>query len=161
MGTYALQLAKISDAHVTAVCSTKNVQQANMFGADNVIDYKHEDFTEKAARYDLIIAVNGSYPLSSYKRVLNPGGTAVLIGGTLFQILKAIIIGPFLSVGSRSITPLAAKPNQADLELIVGFAQAGRLKPIADRCYQLSDTAKAVHYAEYEHSNGKVVIKVV
>jgi len=161
VGTYALQLAKIFGADVTAVCSTKNVQQAYTLGADHVIDYKHENFTKNASRYDLIAAVNGSYPLFAYKRVLEPGGILVILGGPLYQILKAAVIGPFMSAGSRKIRLLAAKPNPADLELLVGFVKDGRLKPVIDRRYPLSDTAEAVRYLEKEHSGGKIVITVI
>ncbi len=161
VGTYALQLAKIFGADVTAVCSTKNVQQAYTLGADHVIDYKREDFTKSASRYDLIAAVNGSYSLFAYKRVLEPGGILVILGGALSQILKAAVIGPFMSAGSRKIRLLAAKPNPADLELIVGFVKDGRLKPVIDRRYPLSDTAEAVRYLEKEHSGGKIVITVI
>lgn len=160
VGTYALQLAKIFGADVTAVCSTKNVQQAYTLGADHVIDYLQEDFANNTALYDLIAAVNGNHPLTVYKRLLKPGGKLVILGGALSQILKAAVIGPFMSIGSRKIRLLAAKPNTEDLELIVRYVKEGRLKPVIDRIYPLSETAKAVRYLEKEHSCGKIIIKV-
>jgi NADPH:quinone reductase-like Zn-dependent oxidoreductase len=160
VGTYALQLAKNFGAKVTAVCSAKHVQQTYALCAGHVIDYRQEDFTKGKERYDLILAVNGNYPLFAYKHALTPGGTAVVLGGALSQIFKTIAFGPLMSMGGKKIKMLAAKPCLADLSLLAGLAAQGLLKPVIDKRFSLSDAAEAVRYAEKGHPGGKIMITV-
>jgi NADPH:quinone reductase-like Zn-dependent oxidoreductase len=160
VGTYAVQLAKYFGAEVTAVCSTKNVKQTFSLGADYVIDYTKEDFTKNKECYDIILAVNGNRSISAYRRILNPDGIYVMIGGALPQIFKSLIFGRLMSFGSRKMLSLAAKPNQEDLEFIVKLTEDGKIKPVIDRRYPLDKTAEAMSYLKEGHACGKVVINV-
>ena len=160
VGTFAVQLAKYFEATVTAVCSTRNVEQTKKLGADYVIDYTKEKFTKSNLTYDIIVAINGSYPLLACKRMLNPKGTYVMVGGSLSQIFKTILFGWMLSFGPKKICFLAAKPKQKDLEFIVTLSNDGKIKPVIERCYPLDKTAEAVRYLSVGHAKGKVVIKV-
>jgi NADPH:quinone reductase-like Zn-dependent oxidoreductase len=160
VGTFAVQLAKYFGAVVTGVCSSKNVDQTSSLGADYVIDYTKEDFTKSNRYYDLILAINGNRPLSAYKRILNPNGIYVMIGGALSQIFKSILFGWLMSFGSKKMYFLAAKSNQKDLEFIVKLAEDGKIKPVIDRRYSLDKTAEAMHYLNEGHARGKVVINV-
>jgi NADPH:quinone reductase-like Zn-dependent oxidoreductase len=160
VGTFAVQLAKYFEATVTAVCSSKNVEQTKDLGADDIIDYTKENFTKSNRYYDIILAVNGSYPLLACKRILNPKGRYVMVGGALSQIFKAILFGWVLSLGSKKIRFLAAKLKQKDLEFIVALASDGMIKPVIDKYYPLDKTAEAVRYLMEGHAKGKVVINV-
>ncbi len=160
VGTFAIQLAKYFGATVTAVCSTKNVEQTKDLGADFVIDYTKENFTKSDSTYDIILAVNGSYPLLACKRILKPKGNYVMIGGALSQIFKAILFGWVISFGSKKIKFLTAKPKQKDLEFIAMLANDGKINPVIDKYYPLAKTAEAMQYLAEGHATGKVVIKV-
>jgi len=161
VGTFAVQLAKYFGAKVTAVCSTRNVEQAVNLGADNVIDYTAEGLIKSQGLFDIILAVNGNYPLSACKKLLNPKGTYVMVGGALSQVFKAILLGWAMSLGSRKIRFLAAKPETKDLEFIIMLAYEGRIKPVIETCYPLEQTAEAVRYLSEGHARGKVVIKIL
>jgi NADPH:quinone reductase-like Zn-dependent oxidoreductase len=160
VGTYAVQLAKYFGAEVTAVCSTKNVGQTISLGADHAIDYTKEDFTKSNRYYDLILAINGNRPLNAYKRILNPNGIYVMVGGALSQILKSILFGWLMSFGSKKMRYLVAKSNQKDLEFVVKLVEDGKIKPVIDRRYSLENTALAMRYLGEGHARGKVVINV-
>jgi len=160
VGTYAIQLAKYFNTEVTAVCSTKNVEQSRSLGAYEVIDYTKENFTKTNKRYNLILAVNGNHPLSAYKRILSPGGISVMVGGTYLQIIKALLFKRLMSFGSKKMLTLTAKSNQKDMELIVKLAADGKIKPVIDKRYSLDKTADAMRYAGEGHARGKVVINI-
>jgi len=160
VGTFAVQLAKYFSAKVTGVCSTKNVEQTYSLGADNVIDYTKVDFTKSNKSYDIIIAINGNYPLYACKRILNPNGIYVMVGGALSQIFKSILFGWAMSFGTKKICFLAAKSGQKDLEFIVNLAKEGKIKPVIDRHFTLDKTAEAFLYLREGHASGKVVINV-
>ena len=161
VGNYAIQLARHFGAVVTAVCSTRNKEQAKSLGADRVIDYLEEDFDVCGSmRYDLILAVNGNYPLLRCRRMLKSGGIYVMVGGTFKQIFKALIFGRFLSFGSRKIRSTAAKPNREDLGIIAKLAEEGIIRPVIEKSYPLEKTAEAMKYAGEGHARGKVVISV-
>ena len=160
VGTFAVQLAKYFGAVVTAVCSTKNVEQTDSLGANYIIDYTKEDFTKSNRRYDLILAINGNRPLYAYKRILNPNGIYVMVGGALLQIFKSILFGWLISFGSKKMRSLAAKSNQKDLEFIVKLVEDGKIKPVIDRRYPLDKAADAMRYIGEGHARGKVVINV-
>jgi NADPH:quinone reductase-like Zn-dependent oxidoreductase len=165
VGTFAVQIAKALGAQVTAVCSTRNVATARSIGADRVIDYTQEDFTKGPQRYDLIIDNVGSHSLSEYRRVLTPKGILVIVGapsddpwlGPLTASIKAAVVSPFVS---QKLSFFLADLNQNDLNTLGQLAASGKLTPIIDRRYPLSDTAAALRYVEAGHSRGKVVITV-
>jgi NADPH:quinone reductase-like Zn-dependent oxidoreductase len=161
VGTFAIQLAKYFGAVVTAVCSSGNVQQSLSLGADYVIDYTKEKFTLQNKRYDIILGINGSYPLTAYRNTLSSNGTYVMIGGSLSQIFKSLIFGRFLSLGSKKMKSVAAKANQTDLEFLANLSEKGIIKPVIDRRYSLDKAAEAMNYLKQGHSPGKVVINVI
>ncbi|MDV2988861.1 MAG: NAD(P)-dependent alcohol dehydrogenase [Dehalogenimonas sp.] len=159
VGTFAVQIAKSFGAEVTAVCSTKNLEQARELGADHVIDYTQEDFTRSGQRYDLIFAANGYHPLSAYKRALSPKGTYVVAGGALAQIMQAMLLGRWMSqTGGKKMAALTSRPKQKDLDYIRGLLEDGKVTPVIDRRYPLSDVVEAFRYFGQGHARGKVVI---
>ncbi len=158
VGTFAVQLAKYYGAIVTAVCSTRNVEQSKSLGADNVIDYTKENFSKSGNSYDLILAVNGNSALSAYKRILNPNGICVIVGGALSQIFMAILFGRLMSLGSKKISTLTFKSTREDLEFIAKLAAEGKIKAVIDSRYPLEKTADAMRYLSEGHARGKVVI---
>jgi NADPH:quinone reductase-like Zn-dependent oxidoreductase len=161
VGTFAVQIAKSFDADVTAVCGTHNVEKVRSIGADHVIDYTKEDFTKKPQRYDLIIAANGYHWIMDYRRALNPSGIYVVLGGSMAQLLQALMLGSLVSrFGNKKMGFLLSHADQADLVLIKELLESGKVKPVIDRCYPLSETAEAIRYLEAGHARGKVVITV-
>ncbi len=160
VGTYAVQLAKIFGAHVTAVCGPRSVDLVRSLGADSVIDYSTEDFTRSPGRYDLILGVNGSSSLSEYRRLLNPRGIYVMVGGPLSQVFSALVFGPLLSLGSRKFRALAAKPNAQDTAYLLQLAAEGKLKPVIEQQVPLEQTPQAMHSVSQGHTRGKVIIQV-
>jgi 2-desacetyl-2-hydroxyethyl bacteriochlorophyllide A dehydrogenase len=160
VGTFAVQIAKYFGAEVTAICGTRNAELVRSLGASHVVDYAQEDYSKSRKRYDLILAVNGYQPLSAYKRALNTKGTAVIVGGALSQVIKSMLLGPIMSLGGRKVRILAAIPNTKDLEFIIRLVEAGKIKPIIERRYPLSETAEAVRYLSEGHARGKVIITV-
>jgi NADPH:quinone reductase-like Zn-dependent oxidoreductase len=161
VGTFAVQLAKTFRAEVTAVCSTKNVELAQSLGADHVIDYTKEDFSKSGIKYDLILGINGNRPLTIYKRALAPRGVFVMVGGSLAQVVKTMLFGIFMSLGGKKMRFVAAKPSPKDLALVIKLVEEGKVKPVIDRRYPLSETAKAMKYLGEGHAQGKVVINVL
>ena len=161
VGTFAVQIAKSFGAEVTAVCSTRNLDVVRSIGADHVIDYTQEDFAQNGQSYDLILAANGDRPISDYKRALGPKGTYVMSGGAASQMYEAMLQGPWISMtGNQKMGNLLAKPNQADLAFVQELLVAGKVKPVIDRRYPLSEVAEALRYLEEGHAQGKVVITV-
>lgn len=161
VGTFAVQIAKWSGAEVTAVCSSRNVEQARSLGADYVIDYTTEDFTQSGQQYDLILAANGYHPLSAYKRALTPKGIYVMAGGTMAQIFGAVLLGGWMSLGGqKKMTNVSAKMNQADLGTLTKLLESGKVVPVIDRTYALSEVPDAMRYLGEGHARGKIVITV-
>ena len=161
VGTFAVQIAKAFGAEVTAVCSTSKIERVRSLGADHVIDYTQEDFTQSGQRYDLVLAVNGYHPLSAYQRVLSPRGTYVMVGGTMAQLFEAMLLGPMRSKkGGQKLGGMLAKPNQADLNTLTALIEAGKVTPVIDRQFSLRDVPDAIRYVEAGHAKGKVVITV-
>ena len=162
VGMFAVQLAKSFGAEVTAVCSTRNLDMARSIGADHVIDYTREDFTRNGQQYDLILAANGYHPLSAYKRALSPRGVYVCAGGTMPQFLQAMFLGSWMSQkgGKKMASMGIAKVNQEDLVFLGELLKAGKILPVIDRIYPLSEIAEAMRYVEDVHAQGKVVITV-
>jgi NADPH:quinone reductase-like Zn-dependent oxidoreductase len=160
VGTFAVQLARYFEAEVTGVCSSRNVEQTRSLGADNVIDYTKENFTKRNDRYNIILAINGNYPLSAYKKTLAPNGIYVMVGGSLSQIFKSLMFGWILSFGSKKMKSLAAKANKTDLEFLATLLKKGSIKPVIDRRYSLDKTSDAMNYLSQGHSTGKVIVVV-
>jgi len=162
VGAFAVQIAKAFGTEVTAVCSTRNVEMARAIGADHVIDYTKEDFTQNGVQYDLILAVNGYQPLSAYKRALTPHGIYVFVGGTPAQIFQSLFLAPLISKrNGRKMTSCMQKANQRDLLFIRDLLESGKIRPVIDECYPLCKTAEAFRYFEKGHARGKVVIKIL
>lgn len=161
VGTFAVQIAKSFGAEVTAVCSTGKLEMVRSIGADHVIDYTQEDFTQNGQRYDLILAANGYRSLSDYKRALSPKGIYVATGGSMAQIFQGLLLGPWMSMsGSQKMGNLLAMPNNKDLVFMKKILEAGKVVPVIDRRYPLSETAEALRYLGEGHARGKVVINL-
>jgi NADPH:quinone reductase-like Zn-dependent oxidoreductase len=159
VGTFAVQIAKSFGADVTGVCSTSKVDMVRSIGADQVIDYTQEDFTKNGQRYDLILAANGNHPISAYKRALSPAGTYVMTGGSNAQLFQAMLLGPMMSLaGRKKMGNVLMKPNKADLVVMKDLLEAGKVIPVIDRTYPLSEVPEAIRYLEEGHARGKVVI---
>ena len=161
VGTFAVQIAKSFGAEVTGVCSTRNLEQAHAIGADHVIDYTKENFTQSGQQYDLIFAANGYHSLSAYKRALTPKGIYVMAGGSMKQIFQSMLLGSIMSeADGRKMTGVSAKRSQDDLIVIKELFETGKVKSIIDRQYLLSETAEALRYLGAGHARGKVVISM-
>ncbi len=161
VGTFAVQIAKAFGAEVTAVCSTRNLDMARSLGADHVIDYTQEDFTKNGKLYDLILAVNGYHSIFDYKRALSPKGTYVMTGGSGALLSQVMFLGPWISrTGSQKMGNSGHKPNQKDLVFMNELLEAGKVKPVIDKRYPLSETAEAIRYLEEGHAQGKLIITV-
>jgi NADPH:quinone reductase-like Zn-dependent oxidoreductase len=162
VGTFAVQIAKSFGAEVTGVCSTRNLEMVRSLGADHVIDYKKEDFTQNGQQYDLILAVNGYHPISDYLHALKPEGTYVVAGGSMFQLFQAASNGKRISkTGYQKIYVVSLEHNEKDLVDIKELLESGKIMPVIDGCYPLSKTPEAFWYFEKVHPKGKVVISVV
>jgi NADPH:quinone reductase-like Zn-dependent oxidoreductase len=165
VGTFAVQIAKSFGAEVTGVCSTRNLDLVRSIGADHVIDYTREDFTRGTQRFDLIIDNVGTHSLLEYRRVLNPKGTYVMIGSTTignwFAWLEAPLEGMVLShLVSQRFVMILAELDPGDLATLGALMQSGKLTPVIDRQYKLSEAAEAIRYLEKGHARGKVVVDV-
>jgi NADPH:quinone reductase-like Zn-dependent oxidoreductase len=161
VGTFAIQIAKSFGAEVTAVTSTRNLSTARQIGADHVIDYTREDFTQSGQHYDLILAVNGYHPLSAYKRALRPEGAYVVTGGSTAQMFEVMLLGPWaFRKGSHKQGNLAAKPNIKDLAFVKELLEAGKVTPVIDKCYPFHKIPEAIRYLEEGHARGKIVISL-
>jgi len=159
VGTFSVQIAKSFGTEVTAVCSTRNVEQARSIGADHVIDYTKENFTISGQQYDLVFAANGYHSLSAYKRTLTPRGIYVMAGGSMAQIFQSMLFGSLMSeTGGRTMGGVSAKRNQADLAFLKELVEDGKVIPVIDRRYPLSEAAEALRYLGEGHARGKIVI---
>jgi NADPH:quinone reductase-like Zn-dependent oxidoreductase len=164
VGTFAVQIAKSYGAEVTGVCSTRNVEMVRSIGADHIIDYTQEDYTKNGQRYDLIIDNVGNRSLLANRRVLDPDGTMVIVGAAkgnwiapVISVLKAPVLSTF--VGQEFVSILADLGND-DLAILADLMQAGKLSPVIDRSYRLSEVPAAIRYSEQGHARGKIVISL-
>jgi len=161
VGTFAVQIAKSFGAEVTAVCSPRNLDQSRSLGADHVIDYTKEDFTQNRRQYDLIFAANGYHPLAAYKRALTPKGMYVMAGGKPAQMFQSMLLGSWLSEkDGRKMGGVSAHIDQKDLLTLKELLEAGKVVPVIDRRYPLSEAAEALRYLGEGHARGKIVITV-
>ncbi|MGD0125386.1 MAG: NAD(P)-dependent alcohol dehydrogenase [Terriglobia bacterium] len=163
VGTFAVQIAKSFGAEVTGVCSTRKVKMVRSIGADEVIDYTQEDFTRRGRRYDLIFDCIGNHSLAEYRRVMNPKGIFVGVGGAtgrwmlglIVRSTAALLSSPFTS---QKFAGFMAKPGIEDLTTLAEFVATGKVTPVIDRRYGLNDVPEAIRYLETGHVSGKVVI---
>ena len=161
IGTFAVQIAKSYGTEVTGVCSSRNLDMVRSIGADQVIDYTQEDFTKSGQRYDLILDIAAKGSVSDYKHALSPKGIYVLCGFTLAAMFGVLFLGPRISrTGSKKFVYYGAKPNNKDLVFIKELIEAGKVVPVIDRRYPLSEVPEAIRYYEKGHAQGKVVITV-
>jgi len=161
VGTFAVQIAKSFGAQVTGVCSTRKLDMVRSIGADQVIDYTGEDFTRNGQRYDLILDAAAYRSISDYKRALSPKGIYVLVGGSMALMFRVMFVGPWLSMtGSKKMRTVMTKINKKDLALMKELLEAGKVIPVIDRRYSLSEVPEAIEYLEEGHAQGKVVITV-
>jgi NADPH:quinone reductase-like Zn-dependent oxidoreductase len=163
VGTFAVQIAKSYGADVTGVCSTRNVDMVQSIGADRVIDYTQQDFTGSEHHYDLIFDAVGNHSLSAYRRILNPKGILVMAGapnnGRLIGLLARLIGALVLSrLVSQKLIPFVARSNKDDLTIVSELMASGKVTPVIDRRYRLSEVPEALRYLEKGHARGKVVI---
>ncbi len=169
VGTFAVQIAKTFGAHVTGVCSTRNIDMVRAIGADEVIDYTRQDFTKSNLnsnqRYDLILECVGNHSFSECRRVLSPDGRYVGIGAphdvSMMALLAPMIKDQLLSLlGSQKAVMFIAKSSQEDLTLIGELIAGGKIKPVIEKRYSLSDARDAVQHVEEGHARGKVIIQI-
>ncbi|MFW9973983.1 MAG: NAD(P)-dependent alcohol dehydrogenase [Candidatus Thorarchaeota archaeon] len=159
VGTFAVQIAKYYGAEVTGVCSTMKLDMVQSIGADYVLDYTKEKFTEKSERYDLILDLAAHHSLREFKRALSPKGIYVCIGGTMAQYIQTMLLGPLITLrGSKKMHVGFGNPNKEDYEFLIRLFEAGKVVPVIDRSYPLSEIVEAFHYFEEGHAQGKVVI---
>ena len=160
VGTFAVQIAKALGAEVTGVCSTKNSKMIRSIGADHVLDYTRVDFASSGKKFDLIVAVNGDRSIWDYRRTLTPTGRYVMSGGSNRQLSDALFLGPLLSTGGQKLGSLLARPNRSDLLVLKNLVEAGKVRPVIERCYQLSEVPEAIRYLETGHASGKLVVAI-
>jgi NADPH:quinone reductase-like Zn-dependent oxidoreductase len=163
VGLYAVQIAKSFGAEVTGVCSTAKVDMVRSLGADHVIDYSQEDFTQSGQQYDLILVMGGNHSLSQLRQVLRSGGTLVPVGteaGNRWVGGKAWIQAMLLSRLKRDLRPLTTQPNQTDLQFVAELLEAGKIRPVIDKTFPLSEVPEAIRYLTAGHARGKIVITV-
>jgi NADPH:quinone reductase-like Zn-dependent oxidoreductase len=165
VGTFAVQIAKVLGAEVTAVCSTGNVDLVRSLGADHVVDYTREDFTRSKERYDLVFDIAGSRSLLACRRVLARSGRLVVVGGPggrWVKPLDRVVLAVVLSrVGSRKLLPFLSRHRHDDLVTVRDLVAAGRVVPAIDRTYPFDEAAEAVRYVDGGHARAKVVITMV
>jgi len=161
VGMFAVQIAKSFGAEVTGVCSTRKSDMVRSIGADHVIDYTQEDFAQNGQHYDLIFAVAGHRSIFDYKRALSPKGIYVCAGGTATQYFQALLLGPLISmIGSQKLGAMYTNPNRKDYAFLIELIEAGKVVPVIDRRYPLSDVPEALRYYGEGHARGKIVITV-
>jgi NADPH:quinone reductase-like Zn-dependent oxidoreductase len=168
VGTFAVQIAKAFGTEVTAVCSPQNLDQARMIGADHVIDYTKEDFTQNDQRYDVIFDNVGNHSIAERRRILTPNGVCVLAGmgsagkheGQMARLagnMRAMVVSSFIA---QKFKPFIGKLLKDDLTVLRNLMQEGKVKPVIDRQYPMSETAEALRYLEEGHARGKVVVQI-
>lgn len=164
VGTFAVQIAKAFGAEVTGVCSTRNVDLVRSIGADHVIDYTQDDFTQRGQRYDVILDTVGNRSLSDTRRALTPRGSLVIVGGSggpwlmgMGRSVRALMLSPFVRQRLRAFV---SKPNTADLNVLKELTEDGRVTPVIDRTYPLGETREAIGHIGARHTRGKTVITV-
>jgi len=164
VGTFAVQIAKSMGAEVTGVCSTRNVEMVLSIGADHVFDYKKEDYTDSGQQFDLIIDMIGNHSLTANRRALKPGGIFVIVGGgkgnwlgPMMTPIKALMLSPFVD---QEFVMILAELRRDDLAILGDLMQAGKVTPVIDSRYRLSELKAAIRHSEEGHTRGKIIIEV-
>ena len=161
VGTFAVQIAKSFGADVTGVDSARKLDTLRAIGADRVIDYAREDFTKNGQRYDLILDVVARRSIFDYQRALRPNGRFVVVGGATARILQVAVLGPVLSrTSGKNMGLLLHRPSMEDLEVVKELVEEGKVAPVIDRRYPLSEVPEALRYFGEGHVQGKVVVTV-
>jgi NADPH:quinone reductase-like Zn-dependent oxidoreductase len=165
VGSFGVQIAKAFGAEVTGVCSTRNMEMVRSIGAGRVIDYTQEDFTDGGQRYDLILDAVGNRSLSACRRALNPKGILVMAGGQadrwmISPLARAFWAGLLSRFGSQKLVGLLTRSSKEDLGIVQELIASGKVTPVVDRTYKLSEVPEAIRYLEEGHARGKVVIAV-
>jgi len=164
VGTFAVQIAKSYGAEVTAVCSGRNEEMVRSIGADHVINYKQQDYTESEEQYDLILDMVGNHALSKNRKVMKPGGKLIMIGGAkgdwvgpLMGPIKAMMYSPFVD---QEFIMFIARLRQQDLTILAELMKSGEVTPVIDRHYSLEEVPSAIRYSEEGHARGKIIISM-
>ncbi|MGH8837732.1 MAG: NAD(P)-dependent alcohol dehydrogenase, partial [Jiangellaceae bacterium] len=167
VGTFAVQIARAFGAEVTGVCSTRNVGLVRSIGADEVIDYTTEDFTQNGQRYDLLLDIAGSHSVSACRRALTRSGTYVVVGGPAGRWIRpvghafsALAVSPFVSQRMVIADAVRCTENKQNLMTLTEFIEDGKVTPVIDRSYPFEEIPAAVKYQEEGHAPGKVVIAI-
>ncbi|MGW0827678.1 NAD(P)-dependent alcohol dehydrogenase [Streptomyces sp. NPDC002845] len=165
VGTFAVQIAKALDAEVTAVCSARNADLVTSLGADHIVDYAKEDFTQSGQRYDVVLDLTATRPLLDLRRALTPTGILVLGGGgtpghllgPLWLTLRGVLTSPFVR---QRVRPLLVAPSAANLAALRELTDSGKITPVVERTYPLAEAPEAIRHLEVEHARSKIVITV-
>jgi NADPH:quinone reductase-like Zn-dependent oxidoreductase len=159
---FAVQLAKYFGAEVTGVDNTGKLDFMRSLGADHVIDYVREDFTKNGKQYDLILDVIAHRPVFAYRRALKPKGSYFCVGGSVATMFQVLLLGPWIGRSAgKNINVLAVQPNRKDLVFMAELCEAGKIVPVIDRRYPLSEVPEALRYVGERRARGKVVITIV
>ena len=160
-GTFAVQLAKLYGAEVTGVDNTGKLDFMRSLGADHVFDYTREEFTKSGKQYDLILDLVAHRSVFAYQRALRPNGSYFFVGGSVATLFQILLLGPLIRrTTGKKIRLLAVQPNRKDLVFITELCEAGKVIPVIDRRYPLSEVPEALRYLGEGHAKGKVVITV-
>ena len=164
VGTFAVQIAKSMGAEVTGVCSTRNLEMVRSIGADHVIDYKNEDYTQGSDKYDVIIDMVGNRTLLENRKVMRPEGTFVIVGGKsgnwfgpLLRPISAMLLSPFVD---QQFEMILARLDPSDLRALAGLMEDGAVTPVLDRLFEFDEVPDAIRYSESGRARGKIVVSM-
>jgi len=163
VGTFAVQIAKVLGAHVTGVCSGKNLEMVKSIGADNVIDYTKEDYWRSDKKYDLILDNAAFYSITKPLSAMNPTGIYVPVGGSssMVSIMQSMILNPIIAmIKGRKVVSFIANINQKDLDILKEYLETEKVTSVIDKRYSLDEVPQAISYVEEGHTRGKVIITV-
>jgi NADPH:quinone reductase-like Zn-dependent oxidoreductase len=167
VGTFAVQIARAFGATVTAVCSARHAETVRSIGADEIIDYRTQDFTRSAHRYDLLVDIAGSRPAAACRRVLTPTGTCVVVGGPAGRWIQparhsiaSLALAPLISQNIVMADTVGCMQKSQNLQALAKFIEAGQVTPVIDRTYAFGDLPEAVRYQEEGHARGKVIVTI-
>ena len=157
-GSFAVQMAKSFGAEVTGVDNTEKLEMMRSIGADHVIDYTQENFTNNGQRYDLILDLAAHHSVFAYRRALTPKGKYAMVGGSIKRVFQLLFLGPLISMTSSNKMGFLALQTNKDLDYVIALFESGKVVPIIDKCYRLNQVAEALRYLGEGHAQGKVVI---